>query len=148
MAGSQPWTTGEHASCLFRHLLRTPQNMVLEKRSWFFFQELASPDSRTVHTYVEKSKQGWQEACVDKQEAPEKHIKEEHKKWKQSQVTQKGCRDIVQACQDRVRKMRTQLELCLLRDMRGNKMGFNSCITKRRKPRENVYPLLNGTLHF
>lgn len=82
---------------------------------------------------------------MDKQEAPEKHKEEAHKRWDQGQVTQKGYRDIVQASQDRIRKVKTQLELYLVRNMRGNKKGFNSCITNKRKPRENVDLLLIWT---
>jgi len=36
-------------------------------------------------------------------------------------------------------------ELYLVRNMRGNKKGFNSCVTNKSEPRENVNPLLNGT---
>lgn len=79
---------------------------------------------------------------MNKQEVPEKHKKEAYKRWKQGKVTQKGYRDIVQTCQDRIGKDKTHLELYLVK---GNKKGFDSCITNKRNPRENVDPLLNGT---
>lgn len=41
------------------------------------------------------------------------------------------------------RKVKAYLELNLARDVKDNKKGFFSCISSKRKSRENVGPLLN-----
>lgn len=93
----------------------------------------------------DKIKWRWQEACTMNQELQEKlkHKKKTYKRWKQSQVTQQECGDIVQVCRDGVRKGEVHLVLNLVRDMKGNKKGFYAHSRSKKKTRENVDPLLN-----
>jgi len=55
-----------------------------------------------------------------------KRKKDVYRRWKAGHVTRKKYRDIFQACRDAVRKARVQLELNLLRDVKGNKKSFSA----------------------
>lgn len=69
------------------------------------------------------------------------------KVWRslKGQVTQKQCRNTVWACRDSLKKAKTHLELKLVRDIKCNYLGFCRCIRNKRKTRENVDLLLNGS---
>lgn len=54
-----------------------------------------------------------------------KEKKEMYKRWKWGQVTQEEHGVAIQSCRDRVRKVRTDLELSLARVVKGNKKEFN-----------------------
>ena len=71
------------------------------------------------------------------------HKKEAYKKWKKSNVIQEEYKDTVRACS--VRKAKALLEYNLVRDMKGNKKTLCRHISSKRKGRENVGVLLNGT---
>lgn len=51
-------------------------------------------------------------------------------------------RDIIQAAKNQVGKAKTQIELNLVRDIKGNKMDFYKYVSDERKSRENVGPLM------
>ena len=53
-----------------------------------------------------------------------KHQKEVHRKWKERQASWEEYKDIACMCSDGVRKAKTQLELKLAREVKGNKKGF------------------------
>lgn len=46
---------------------------------------------------------------------------------------------------DGVRKVKVDMEVNLARDVKGNKKGFYKYINSKRKTRENLGLLLNGT---
>ena len=73
-----------------------------------------------------------------------KHKTETYRGWKQGWVTWEEYRDTVQA-RDEVRQAKTQLELNLVRDVKGSKKGFSKYIADERKTRENTGPLLKET---
>jgi len=73
------------------------------------------------------------------------HKKEAYRRWKQGQVTREEHRNTVQACRDTVRTATAQLKLDLVRDVKGNKMGFCKYKSDKCKTRENVGPLPNET---
>lgn len=64
--------------------------------------------------------------------------KEAYRRWKQGQVTQRDDRAAVWSCRDRVRKAKANLDLNLVRDVKGNRKAFYKCINSTRKTRENV----------
>lgn len=76
-----------------------------------------------------------------------KNEKETYKRWKQSQVNQQECGDIVQVSRDGVRKGEVHLVLNLVRDKKGNKKsnkkGFCVHSRSKKKTRENTDPLLS-----
>ena len=59
-------------------------------------------------------------------------------------VTQEEYRDTVPASMDGFRKAKA-LELNLVKDVKGNKKSFYKYIRSKRKTRENMGLLLNGT---
>ena len=63
--------------------------------------------------------------------------------WKEGQATWEEYRNFVRACRDATRKAKAHLELNLARDVKDNKKGFFKCISRKRKTRVNVGPLLN-----
>lgn len=60
-------------------------------------------------------------------------------------MTQKEYRGASQSCTDGVRKVKVDMEVNLARDVKGNKKGFYKYINSKRKTRENLGLLLNGT---
>ena len=63
--------------------------------------------------------------------------------WKEGQATWEENRNVVRACRDARRKAKVHLELNLARDVKDNKKGFFNYISSKRKPKDNVGPLLN-----
>lgn len=55
-----------------------------------------------------------------------KHQNTVHRRWKQPQASWEECKDIACMCSDGVRKAKTQLELKLAREMKGNKKVFQN----------------------
>ncbi|GAB0180188.1 mitochondrial enolase superfamily member 1 [Grus japonensis] len=70
-----------------------------------------------------------------------KHKQETYRDWKRGQVAWEEYREIVQAARDQVRKVKTLIELNLLKDVKGNKKSFYRYISDKKKTRENVGPL-------
>ena len=66
------------------------------------------------------------------------HNKEVYRRWKQGQVTQWDNRAAVSFCRGRVRKAKADLDLNLVRDVKGSRKGFYEYINSTRKTRENV----------
>ncbi|XP_040400941.1 uncharacterized protein LOC121063970 [Cygnus olor] len=62
--------------------------------------------------------------------------------WKKGQTTWEEYRDTVRVCRDATRKAKAHLELSLARDFKDNKKGFFKYISRKRKTRGNVGPLL------
>ena len=58
--------------------------------------------------------------------------KEVHREWKQEWVTWEGYREVVQTPRDQVRKAKTQTELNLARDTKGNKKKFYRYISDKK----------------
>ncbi|PKU32349.1 glycerol kinase [Limosa lapponica baueri] len=69
--------------------------------------------------------------------------KEVYRMWKKGLATWEKYRNIVRVCRDATRKAKAYLELNLGRDVKDNKKGFFKYISRKRKTRENVGPLLN-----
>jgi len=65
--------------------------------------------------------------------------------WKQEQITWEDYKEIVQAARVQVRKAKTQTELNLARDIKGNKKKFYKYISDKRKARKNIGPLWKET---
>ena len=84
---------------------------------------------------------------MDEQGAPgqTQTQKEAYRGWKQGQVTWEGYRETVQAARVQVRKTKSQIELNLARDVKGNKKSFYGYVGDKRKTRENVDPLWKET---
>lgn len=53
-------------------------------------------------------------------------------------------RGTVEACRGGIRKAKAHLQLNLARDVKGNKKGIYGDMGSKRKPSENMGPLLNG----
>lgn len=68
-----------------------------------------------------------------------KHWEEACGGWKPERI-QRNC-----PSRDQVRKAKSQTELNLARDIKGNQKSFCKCITNKRKTRENVNPLWKET---
>ncbi|GAB0179468.1 mitochondrial enolase superfamily member 1 [Grus japonensis] len=69
--------------------------------------------------------------------------KEVHSVWKEGLAIWEEYRNVVRVCRDATRKAKAHLELNLARDVKDNKKGFFKYISRKRKTRENVSPLLN-----
>lgn len=65
-----------------------------------------------------------------------KHRKEVHKRWKQGQATWEEYKDITCTCRNGVRKV--QLELELVRDVKGTKKSYYKHTGSKRKAKESV----------
>jgi len=63
--------------------------------------------------------------------------------WKKGQATWEEYRNVVKACRDAMRKAKVHLELNLARDVKDNKKGFFTYISRKQKTRENVGLLMN-----
>lgn len=135
---------------LFRDLLgKILLDAILEQRdfwkSWLTHkdqllqaQEQYNPMTGTPNKYVARP------AWLNKEVLSElEHQKETFKKWKKSHVIQEKYKDTVRTCS--VKKAEAHLEYNGVRDMKGNKKGVFRHISNKRKSRENVGVLLNGT---
>ncbi|PKU34197.1 rna-directed dna polymerase from mobile element jockey-like [Limosa lapponica baueri] len=69
--------------------------------------------------------------------------KEVYRMWKKGLAAWEKYRSAVRVCRDVTRKAKACLELNRARDIKDNKKGFFKCISRKRKTRENVGPLLN-----
>ncbi|KAG6923734.1 hypothetical protein G0U57_019529, partial [Chelydra serpentina] len=58
-------------------------------------------------------------------------------------MTREEYKNIVQACRSEIRRAKSHLELQLARDVRSNKKGFFRYVSKKKKVKESVGPLLN-----
>ena len=74
-----------------------------------------------------------------------KNKKKVHREWKQEQVTWESYKEVVRAARDQVRKAKTQIELNLARNTKGNKRKFYKYISDKRKAKEDVCPLWKET---
>lgn len=74
-----------------------------------------------------------------------KQKKEAYRGWKQGQVAWEGYRHTVQAARDKVRNAKALLELNLAVDIKGNRKGFHSYVSDKRKAVEIVGPLQEET---
>jgi len=63
--------------------------------------------------------------------------------WNEGQATWEEYRNVVRAFRDTTKKAKTHLELKLARGVKHNKKGFFNYISRKRKSRDNVGPLLN-----
>ncbi|CAM4575936.1 unnamed protein product [Lepidochelys kempii] len=72
-----------------------------------------------------------------------KHRKEAYKKWKIGQMTREEYKNIANACRSEIRKAKSHLELQLARDVKSNKKGFFRYVSKKKKVKESMGPLLN-----
>jgi len=70
-----------------------------------------------------------------------KNKKEKHKQWKQGWVAWEEYRDAVQICTDGIRKVKVQMELNLMRNVKNNKKGFFRYTGQNRQAKESA-PLL------
>lgn len=55
--------------------------------------------------------------------------------WKKGLATSEEYKNIVRACRDAVRKVKTHLELNLAREVKDKKRGFK-CVSSKRKTRD------------
>ena len=53
-------------------------------------------------------------------------------------------RAVLYLCRDRIRKAKVQMELNLVRDVKGNKKGLYRYIGRGRQAKEDVPPLMKG----
>ena len=58
-------------------------------------------------------------------------------------MTREEYKNIARVCRNEIRKAKAQLELQLVRDVKGNK-GLYKYISSKRRIRKSVGPLLNG----
>ncbi|CAM5085571.1 unnamed protein product [Natator depressus] len=58
-------------------------------------------------------------------------------------MTREEYKNIAQACRNEIRKAKSHLELQLARDVKSNKKGFFRYVSKKKKVKESVGPLLN-----
>jgi len=63
-----------------------------------------------------------------------------YREWKQEQITWQECKEVAWAARDQVRKAKTQTELNLDRDIKGNEKKFYYYISNKKKVREDVGP--------
>ena len=63
-----------------------------------------------------------------------------YKAWKQERVTWEDYREVGQAATDQIKKAKTQTELNLDRDIKGNEKKFYYYISNKKKVREDVGP--------
>lgn len=75
---------------------------------------------------------GWSSSWVHS------NMKRACKKQKKGQEAQKQCRNTVQTWRNRLRKVKTHLELKLVRDMKCKYLGFWRYISNKRKTKENT----------
>ena len=74
------------------------------------------------------------------------HKKAAYRRWKQGQATKEEFRNFPQVCRDGVRKDRTQLQLRLIKDIKGNQ-NFCSYTGSKKLNTGNVGLLLSGAGH-
>ena len=67
-----------------------------------------------------------------------------YRAWKQEWVTWEDYREVGQAATDHIKKAKTQTELKLVRDIKGNKKNFYKCASDKRKAREDCRPCPEG----
>lgn len=58
--------------------------------------------------------------------------KKVYREWKYEQITREDYKEVVQTARDQVRKGKTQRELYLFRDVKGNKKKFCWCISDKK----------------
>jgi len=68
-----------------------------------------------------------------------KHNKEIYRWWKEGQAIWEEYKDIVHSCRNGVRKAKAQLELMLMKEVKGNGKGFSKYIVMTKKARGSVW---------
>ncbi|KFO70779.1 hypothetical protein N303_15360, partial [Cuculus canorus] len=136
---------------LFKELLgRTAWDMILqdkgEKHSWEIFKEAFHRAQESSVPVCRKSGRKGKRLTWLSRELLVKLKKKKvlHRQCEQGQVTWDMYRDAAQLCRDEVRKAKVQLELNLAREVTTNKKGFYRYISRKRKIKENVPPLVTG----
>lgn len=85
-------------------------------------QQSIPPSSSVLHPDEQEIRQ--KQLLAHKKESPFKLKKEAYRGWKQGCLTWEEYRHPVQAHRDEVRKAKAQVELNLVRGVKGNKKGF------------------------
>ncbi|KFZ48948.1 hypothetical protein N338_11822, partial [Podiceps cristatus] len=137
---------------LFKEIVRrTPWETVLRDRgaeqSWQIFKEVIRRAQELSIPRCKKSgKEGKRPAWLRREMLVELRRKRDlHRQWKQGQASWGEYRDTARLCRDGVRRAKVQLELNLARDAKNNKKGFYRYISRKRKVKESVPPLMSET---
>lgn len=72
-----------------------------------------------------------------------RHKKRMYNVWKEGQATQEEHKNPVRLCMQKIRRAKDRLELCLPTAVKGNKQCFSKDISKKRRAKENLHPLMN-----
>ncbi|GAB0208992.1 mitochondrial enolase superfamily member 1 [Grus japonensis] len=135
---------------LFKDLLgRIPWVKVLEgkraQESWSIFRHhFLRAQDQCIPKNRKTSKGGRRPAWMSKELLEKlKGKKEAYRMWKKGLPTWEEYRNVVRECRDATRKAKAHLELNLAGEVKDNKKGFFKYISRKRKTRENVGPLLN-----
>lgn len=88
----------------------------------FFFNSVHYTQEWFIPASRKSAKSGKMPAWMNKE--PLTELGEAHERWQHGEVTWEDTATLSRACMDGVRKARTNLELNVVRDLKGNKKGF------------------------
>ncbi|CAM4628179.1 unnamed protein product [Lepidochelys olivacea] len=115
------------------------------QESWLYFKEsLLRLQGQTIPLCRKNSKYGRRPAWLNSEILADlKYEKEAYKKWKIGQMTRDEYKNSARGCRSEIRKAKSHLELQLARDVKSNKKSFFRYVSKKKKVKESVGPLLN-----